>query len=253
MWLVNGNTELVHLEESSRVGKVVFQDDMNGRSRYTSMILSLRNTNNRVCMDVAMVATQSQPDWRPDVICQGSHEQYIIQYDVPMMDPLSEIQNRSVTLRHAIDGDDIISTGNNYATHILVCRSHSNKAIWRKQRTFLAAFNGINQVGDAVHSVHTLDSSTVLSEAVLLEITAQLLTTALLYTVRDDVGTVTINCDSEQGKASAMINMDAASTVMTSTTDYSGVTHAYRSSSEGFTTFFSLAAVDACIPVSACK
>ncbi len=45
-----------------------------------------------------MLATQSQPDWRLVVQCRGSNELYPIQYDVPMMDPLSEIQNRSVTL-----------------------------------------------------------------------------------------------------------------------------------------------------------
>ncbi len=39
----------------------------------------------------------------------------MINYDVPMMDPLSEIQNRSVTLSHAID----VSLQDNYATNVL--------------------------------------------------------------------------------------------------------------------------------------
>ncbi len=250
MWLVNENTELVHLVASSSVGNVAFQADTNGRSRYASMILLLHNTNNTVCMGVAMVATQTQPDWRPDVKCRGSSEQYIIEYDVPMMAPLSEIQNRSVTLRHAIDGDDIIS---NYVIHILVCRSSSDKAIWQKQGMFLAVINGNSVAGDAEYRVHPMDSSIVSWEAVVLEKTAQLVTTALLYTDRDDVGIVTISCDSEQGKASAMVNIDAASTMMTSTTDYSVVTNEHNSSSQGFTTSVSLDAVDACIPVSTCK
>ncbi len=177
MWLVDGNTELVHFEESSRVGDVAFQDDTNGWSRYTSMILSLNDTGNRVCMGVAMVATQSQPDWRPVVQCLGSNEQYTIQYDVSMMDPLSEIQNRSVTLSHAID----VSLQDNYATNVLVCRSSSERVIWRKRGTFLAGFNGINRVGDAEHRVHSMDSSTMLWGAMLLEKTEQYVTTALFY------------------------------------------------------------------------
>ncbi len=191
LWLVNGNTELVHFVAPSRVSDVAFQDDTNGRSRYTSMIFSLRNTNNRVRMGVAMVVTQSQPDWRPVVQCRGFNERrYTIQYDVSMMAPLSEIHIRSVTLSHAID----VSLQDNYTANVLVCRSSTERAIWRKRGTFLASINSINQVGDAQHIVHTLDSSTVLWGAMLLEKTEQYVTTALFYIDRYDVGSMFRRC-----------------------------------------------------------
>ncbi len=225
MWLVNENTKLAHLEESSRVGKVVFQDDMNGRSQYTSMIFSLRNTNNGVAMHGCCYG-----------ICHGISEQYVIQYDVPMMDPLSEIQYRSVRLSHAID----VSLQDNYTTNVLVCRSSSGKVIWRKQGTLLAGFNGGSQVGDAQHHVHTLDASTVLGEAVVLERTEQHVTTALFYTDQYDVGSYTISCTSDQD--SANVNIPATSTA-------SDVSTWQQLSSEGSTATSDAAS----IIVSSCK
>jgi len=161
VWLVDGNVELVHFASSSRVGSVESRPDTNTSSRYTSSVLSLRNTGNEICMDVVLIATQTQPDWRPDVRCRSSNEQHVIEYGVSMTAPLPEIHNRSVTLRHSIDEYDIVSVGNNYTTtQILVCRSSSGRASWLRQRSFLTTFNGGNTPGNSVYV--SMDSSTVL-------------------------------------------------------------------------------------------
>ncbi len=163
-------------------------------------------------MDAVVIATQSQPDWRPEVICRGSTEQHIAEYGDTMKTPLPEIRDRSVTLKHTIDELDLVSPVNIYSTQIVVCRSSSGKALWLKEGTFLTAFtNGFNIIGDYSYFVHPIDSSIVLWVAVVLEITEQHVTTALFYTDQYDVGSYIISCTSNQD--SANINIPATSTV----------------------------------------
>ncbi len=238
MWLVDGKPEVVHFVASSRVGSNKFQPNTNTGST----LLSLRNTSNGVCMDAVLIATQSQPDWRPEVICRGSREQHIAEYGDTMKTPLPEIRDRSVVMKHAIDELDLISPGNNYSTQIIVCRSSSGKASWLKEGTFLTAFtNRNNIIGDYIFRVHPIDSSTVLWEAVVLEITKQHVTTALFYTADQyDVESYTISCTSDQD--SANVNIPAMSTV-------SDVSTWQQLSSEGSTATSDAAS----IIVSSCK
>ncbi len=241
MWLVDGKPEVLHFVSSTSVGSNKYQPNMNtGSSRYTSTLLSFRNSSNGVCMDAVLIATQSQPDWRPEVICRGSREQYIAEYGDTMKTPLPEIRDRSVIMRHPITEIDLISPGNNYATQIVVCRSSSGKVSWLKEGTFLTAFQNESITGDFIFHVHPIDSSIVLWEAIVLEKTEQHLTTALFYTDQDDVGSYPITCTSDQ--YSANVNIPATSTV-------SDVSTWQQLSSEGSTATSDAAS----IIVSSCK
>ncbi len=249
MWLVDGNTELVHFVSSS-VGSTKIQPNTNtGISRYTSTILSFRNNSNGVCMDAVLIATQSQPDWRPEVICRGSREQHIAEYGDTMKTPLPEIRDRSVILKHAIDELDLILPGNKYATQILVCHSSSGKASWLKEGTVLTAFTNGSITGDFIFHLHPIDSSIVLWEAVVLEITEQHITTALFYTDQYDVGSYTISCTSDQDSALATVNILSTSTVVTSTNYYTELSTWQQLRSEGSTATTEAAR----ILVSSCK
>ena len=245
MWLVDGKPEVVHFVASSRVGSNKFQPNTNTGST----LLSLRNTSNGVCMDAVLRATQSQPDWRPEVICRGSTEQHIAEYGDTMKTPMPEIRDRSVVMKHTIDELDLISPGNKYATQILVCHSSSGKASWLKEGTVLTEFTNGSITGDFIFHLHPIDSLIVLWEVVVLETTEHIITTALFYTDQYDVGSYTISCTSDQDSALATVNILSTSTVVTSTNYYTELSTWQQLRSEGST-----ATPDAArILVSSCK
>ncbi len=182
LWLFDGTDILLHSVSQSNVGDVEVQA-VNSSSRFSSMILSHRGNGSEACIDAVIMATQTNPEWRPRVICRSLHQEHIVEYDNSLIDPIYEDHNGSVALTYSIMQPNIVPARTDpFITHFLVCRSIDNHIIWIFNSSTVV-FNGRSKPGSKGLKLYPEDSTTSLYEAIVLEKTPNEITSVLVGTI----------------------------------------------------------------------
>ncbi len=183
LWVFDDFHILLHRLSQSNVGDVEVQA-VNSSSRFSSMILSHRVKGSEACIDAVIIATQTNPEWRPRVICRSRHQQHIVEYDSSLIDPIYEDHNSYVALTYSIMQPNIVpARTDTFITHFLVCRSFDNHITWTFNRSSVVVFNGRAEPGSKQFELYPEDSTTALYEAIVLEKTPNGITSVLVATI----------------------------------------------------------------------
>ncbi len=182
LWVFDGTDILLHWLSQSNVGNVEVQA-VNSSSRFSSMILSHRGSGSEACIDVVIIATQTNPEWRPRVICHSLYQDHIVEYDSSLIDPIYEDHNSSVALTYSIMQPNIVpARTDTFITHFLVCRSFDDHITWTFNGSSVI-FNGRAKPGSNGLKLYPEDSTTALFEAIVLEKTPNGITSVLVATI----------------------------------------------------------------------
>ncbi len=182
LWVFDDTDVLLHRLSQSNVGDVKVQA-VNSSSRFSSMILSHRGNGSEACIDAVIMATQTNPKWRPRVICRSLHQQHIVEYDNSSIDPIYEEHNSYVALTYSLYQSNIVPTRTDtFITHFLVCRSFDNHITWAYNGS-VEVFNGRAKPGSKGFKLYPEDSTTALYEAIVLEKTPNEITSVLVGTI----------------------------------------------------------------------
>ena len=182
LWLFDGTGILLHSVSQSNVGDVEVQA-VNSSSRFSSMILSHRGNGSEACIDAVIMATQTNPEWRPRVICRSRHQQHIVEYDSSLIDPIYEDHNSYVALTYSIMQPNIVPARTDpFITHFLVCRSIDNHITWTFNGSSVV-FNGKSKPGSKGLKLYPEDPTTALYEAIVLDKTSNEITSVFVGTI----------------------------------------------------------------------
>ena len=128
-WQVDGIDVVSHLATDT-IGQIRFRADRsNSDINYLSMLLSLRITNNEVCMTSLLLVTHLSGD-TPEVLCRGDSEPHQIIDSMTSMAIDSVIKN-DVQMDYLLYNNyTIIRLGIEYITHIFMCNVNGTSLTW---------------------------------------------------------------------------------------------------------------------------
>ena len=209
-WLVNGEDAGGHLP-SQKSGSLSYRTEFSDSTalRYTSVLLSSRSENDIICMDVVLLVTQLEAEYfssPPLVICRGPTLQREIQTPTQQLVP-DQRNNGTVSLTYVLSRSNIVSPGNNFVTHILLCSTNESAQFWLRNQLPAGGFNGIHSAGYSEFTLHSNDSSISFQEAVLLVKRPQVdLTSLLLLTDFNSSTNFSVLCVSNTNYVLSVIN-----------------------------------------------
>ena len=194
-WLVDSLDAGSHIS-SDQVGTVSFRNKPGDPTmlKFVSVILAEYMVNTSSCMDVLLIATQTDEEYQNNLLrvtCRGSTQQDTISYLRRLSKPGTS--NKTVFLSHVVVSDANIVTRNNLVTDILVGSTTESSLFWLRNQQPAGGFNGIHSAGDTEYRVQLNDLSVIFQETVLLVKRDQDITSILLLTDRSS-SNITVTC-----------------------------------------------------------
>ncbi len=223
-WSVNGADVLTHVTSLTSLGDV--SSTTSGTSSnsllYSSSVLSKRRSKgNQVCLDTLLIVTQTN-QVLPVVACQSNSNNLIVRYNAEPMNRFKEIDNITVVVKYSEVGRlDVVSPGNNFVTHILLCRSFGTILTWSNQsESFDVPFdrNTVHAGDRQILPLSPLQSNVALYNSVVLENNEQYLTTVIFWTDYSTVGSYHVSCHSQSNVISTMVNIEPGASTSVATT-----------------------------------
>jgi len=195
-WVFDNKSIVKHLASESNVGSVKSIPSSVEDIRYKSMIISLRQYNSGACMDVVMIATQSNSTWRPQVICNSSIDQHVVEYDEEKSDPFNFKPETRDTLigKIALGPTKIVAHRDDIFTGAIMCHSSQGIIFWRLNGNFLVGFNVVNIPGDSDFRLQPEDSSVALWQAIVLDRNSQGITSLVFGNGNSNSGNINVSC-----------------------------------------------------------
>ena len=202
-WEVNGESAATHTVTDD-IGSVAYETEHNDSSalRYTSILLGKRSKNDSVCMDALLIVTRTELHLI-QVICRGTSQQIIINYQLPDLTVNIPLSENNVKLNFIIGQQGVISSNSNIVTQVLMCTTRETSQLWERDQQLAGAFNGVDNAGSSYYESHSLDSSVVSREAILLVKRRNVeITSVLVISELNSTHNFTVSCLSDSDFAS---------------------------------------------------
>ncbi len=179
----------------------------NSNIKYVSMILSVQNETTGDCIDSVLIATNTDSDWRPDVVCRGAHGQITVTYR----------NERYVSESRRADGaaiSEVISLNTTCETQIIVCHSNDTVLSWSRNNRTITSFNESTIRGNFRFDVPPVRVGDEMYQALLLGVDSETLFSALFWTNFRSVESFNITCSSRMGSGPSLpINLPTTTAV----------------------------------------
>ena len=208
-WEVNGESAAMHTV-TDNIGSVAYETKHNDSSalRYTSILLGKRSKNDSVCMDALLIVTRTELHLI-QVICRGTSQQIIINYQLPDLTVNIPLSENNVKLNFIIGQQGVISSNSSIVTQVLMCTTRETSQFWERDKQFAGAFNGVDNAGSSYYESHFLESSVVSLEVILLVYRRNIeITSVLVISELNSTQNFTVSCLSDSNFTS--INLPAS-------------------------------------------
>ena len=203
-WEVDGESAATHTVTDD-IGSVAYETEHNDSSalRFTSVLLGKRSKLDDVCMDAILIVARA--NLHPIVvICRGTSKQVVINYQLPDLSSERSMKDTVVKLSFIAGQQGVISSNSSFVTQVFTCTTSETSQLWERDNKLAGAFNAVDNAGSSYYEVHSLDSSVVSREAILLVDRPNVEVTSVLILSDFDSVNFTLSCLSDNSVASAM-------------------------------------------------